>query len=65
MKSSKTSSPSRASDEAILAEAKNIRLRDESFERALGRAIRHHCEGKEAYEMYIKLIAKHRESKEY
>jgi hypothetical protein len=65
MKSSKTSSPSRASDEAILAEAKKIRLKEESFERALGRAIRHHCEGKEAYELYIVLIAKHRENPDY
>ena len=65
MKSSKTSSPSRASDEDILAEAKRIRLRDESFERALGRAIRHHCEGKEAYELYVALIARHRENPDY
>ncbi len=64
MTSSGTSSRSRASDEAILAEAEKIRLKSESFERALGRAIRHHCEGKEAYELYIKLIAKHRESKD-
>ena len=49
------------SDDAILAEAKEIRLKNESFEKALGRAIRRHYSGKEAYELYIKLIAIHRE----
>jgi hypothetical protein len=63
MTSSETSSRSRKSDEAILAEAADIRLKSESFERALGRAIRHHYEGKEAYEVYIRLISRHRESK--
>jgi hypothetical protein len=62
MTSSGTSSPSRASDDDILAEAKAIRLKSESFERALGRAIRHHYEGREAYEVYIRLISRHRES---
>ena len=56
--------PSRSSDEAILAEARDIRLKNESFERALGRAIRHHYDGREAYEVYIRLIARHREISE-
>jgi hypothetical protein len=54
-------SPVDVGDDALLAEAKAMRLKGESFERALGRAIRRHCEGREAYKIYIRLISKHRE----
>ncbi|MCI0482890.1 MAG: hypothetical protein L0213_15030 [Candidatus Dadabacteria bacterium] len=49
--------------EALIKEAEEIRLKDEPFERALGRAIRHHYEGKAAYEVYIKVIGAYREKK--
>jgi hypothetical protein len=61
MTSSGTSSQ-QPDDEALIKEAHEIRLKHESFEKALGRAIRHHYNGKEAYEVYIKLISKFRDS---
>ena len=62
MTSSRTSSQPPADEGALIREANEIRLKNESFEKALGRAIRHHYGGKEAYEIYIRIISKYRDS---
>jgi hypothetical protein len=47
---------------SLIEEAKACRLKEESFEKALGRVIRRkYGEGKEGFEMYIKVISAYRE----
>lgn len=60
--SSRSAKPSPLSpgEEEILEEAKASRLRHETFERALGRVIKRRHKGREAYALYIRLIAEHR-----
>ena len=65
--SSRTSSRSQGSElqpeiATLIQEARACRLKDESFEKALGRVIRrNYGEGKEGYEVYIKTISAYRE----